>query len=123
MLVAAGFRPDSASGRLVAAARDGRLLPLWTDATRGEVERILSRIPPLRDFDRSALFPEAGRVAAPLAVEAVAGANGIIDQTLAALAFSTGAPLVTADRLLVEAATSSRVTALSPADAVRRLVC
>ena len=121
MLVAAGFRPDSASGRLVAAARGGRLLALWTDATRAEAKRILGQIPPLEDYDLALLFPEAGRVAAPLALGPISGADGVIDQTLAALALSAGAPLVTADRLLAAAATAVGATVLSPTEAERRL--
>ena len=122
MLVAASFRPDSASGRLVAATRDRRLLALWTDATRTEAERMFGQIPPLDDHDLAPLFPEAGRVAAPLDMDAVAGADGVVDQTLAALALSTGAPLVTADRLLTDAAAAAGVTVFSPAEAARRLL-
>ena len=122
MLVAASFRPDSASGRLVAATRDRRLLALWTDATRTEAERMFGQIPPLEDYDLALLFPEAGRVAAPLDMDAVAGADGVVDQTLAALALSTGAPLVTADRLLTDVAAAAGVTVFSPAEAARRLL-
>ena len=123
MLVAASFRPDSASGRLVAATRDRRLLALWTDATRTEAERMFGQIPPLDDHDLAPLFPLLwGRVAAPLDMDAVAGADGVVDQTLAALALSTGAPLVTADRLLTDVAAAAGVTVFSPAEAARRLL-
>ncbi|MCW2239625.1 PIN domain-containing protein [Azospirillum canadense] len=60
VFVAAGFRPQSASGRLVAAIRNGRYRLIWTEATQREGEVVLSRIPRLHWKDVSDLFADAG---------------------------------------------------------------
>src|SRR2546425_7311092 len=61
VFVAAGFKPSSRSARIVDAVRAGRLRMVWNDATRREIERVLSRIPPLRGEDVSELFRDEDR--------------------------------------------------------------
>ena len=117
MLVGAGFRPASASGRLVAAARAGRLVAVWAAATRAEAERVVGQIPPLASFDRDGVFRPGGEWAAPLDLASWAHVAGRLDQTLAALALAASAPLVTADGPLAEGAGRGGVRVLRPAQA------
>ncbi|PAP77712.1 PIN domain-containing protein [Rubrivirga marina] len=122
VLVAAGFRPRSASGRLAAAVRDGRLLALWTEATRAEAVSVLGRIPPLRPADLGALFPEAGQVQLLLDSDRFDRVPGPADRTFAALASAAGAPLVTADAPLAEGARAHGVDVRAPSEAARSLL-
>ena len=121
VFVGAGFRPSSASGRLVAAARAGRLVAVWTHDTRAEAERVVGQIPPLGRFDWGGVFSDAGRRPAPLDLGPWGHLAGRLDQTLAALAAAVAAPLVTADGPLLEGAGRGGVVALRPAEAARAL--
>ena len=119
VLVGAGFRPESASGRLVAAVRAGALRQTWTDATRGEAEAVLDVIPPLGL--PVGVFAEAGRFDGPLDTSALPAEIGNMDRALGALALATKAPLVTSDRALAEAARTLGATVWSPSEAAHRL--
>ena len=119
MFVAAAFRPASASGRLVAAARGGRLVAVWNAATRAEAERVVGQIPPLAGLDVGAVFGEAGRWDGPLDLGPFAHVEGQLDRQLAALAAAAGVPLVSADRPLAEGARAAGVAVLRPAEAAR----
>lgn len=121
VLVAAGFRPGSASGRLAAAVVDGSLVNLWRATTRAEAERLFATIPPLRRQGTAAFFPEAGRYDGLFDPAAYPEVPGRIDRVFAALAGATGAPLVTADGPLAAGARTHGVPVLSPAEAVRLL--
>lgn len=121
MFVGAGFRPGSASGRLVAAARAGRLVAVWTAATRAEAERVVGQIPPLASFDWDGVFRDTGEHAAPLDLGPWAHLAGRLDQTLAALAYAASAPLVTADGPLYVGAGRGGVVVYRPARAAATL--
>ena len=121
VFVAAGFRPASASGRLVEAACDGRLVAVWAEATRAEAERVVSQIPPLRGVDLDGAFRPSGRWGGPLDLGPFAHVAGRLDQTLAALAAAASVPLVTADRPLAEGARAAGVAVLRPAEAAHSL--
>ena len=121
VFVGAGFRPRSASGRLVAAARAGRLVAVWCDETRAEAERVVSRIPPLTAFDWDGVFRDAGRHPAPLDRGPFAYVAGRLDRTLAALALAASAPLVTADGPLFDGAGAGGVVAYRPSQAAEAL--
>ena len=120
VFVGAGFHPSSASGRLVVAARAGRLVALWADDTRAEAERVVGQIPPLASFDWGGVFRDDGRHPAPLDLAPFAHVAGRLDRTLAALALATAVPLVTADGPLLEGAERGGVLALRPAQAAER---
>ena len=120
VFVGAGFRPRSASGRLVAAARAGQLVALWTTDTRAEAERVVGQIPPLAAFEWGGVFRDVGRHPAPLDLAPFAHVVGRLDQTLAALALATATPLVTADGPLLEGARLGGVVALRPGGAAER---
>ena len=120
MLVAAGFRAGSASGRLAAAVRAGRLVALWTEATRAEARSVIGRIPPLQSADVEALFPDSGRIDLPLDPSAFTAVPDVADRAFAALALAAGVPLVTADGPLVAGARAHGVTVVSAGDAARQ---
>lgn len=101
--------------------RDGRLLALWTEATRAEAVAVLGRIPPLRDLDLGALFPEAGQVHLLLDPDSFDRVPGPADRTFAALASAASAPLVTADAPLAEGAHAHGVDVRAPGETARLL--
>lgn len=97
VFVGAGFEPDSASGEVVQAVRDGRLRMPWTDATRGEVRTILKRIPPLSWSDVEGLFRDEDRVADAPDEGGLGWVEDADDRKFAALARDQDAVLVTND--------------------------
>ena len=106
IIVAAGFRPQSASGRLVARVRTGELRMAWSAETRDEIEHVVRRVPPLRGFPLADLFRDDGRH------EVDAGEHGSPalsmiadpdDRKFAALAIAAGAILVSNDDHLLAA--------------------
>ena len=122
VLVAAGFQPRSAVGRLTEAVRSGRLVALWCEATRAEAEAVVSRIPPLRAVDLALLFPDEGRVDDALDPTAFSHVPDVADRSFAALASAAGVPLVTADAPLVAGARAHGVVVFSPGEAARALL-
>ena len=121
VFVGAGFTPESASGRLVTAAREARLLVVWNAATRAEAERVVGQIPPLASFDWEEIYRAEGEHPAPLDLRPFEHVAGRLDQTLAALAHAASAPLVTADGPLAGGAQAGGVAVLRPAQAAGAL--
>jgi len=103
VLVAAAFSPGGAAARLVALARAGALLVVWSDATRRESERIVRRIPPIRGTTVLDLFTAAGAFAYPVHPEDFAVVVDPDDRAFAALACAADATLVTGDDHLLRA--------------------
>ncbi len=101
VFVAAGFRSSSASAKLVDALRDGRLLQLWTEATRAETESVLRRIPRLGWTPVAPLFIEAGQ-RPEVDPDTCAFVEDPADRKFAALALAAGCPLVTSDAHLLD---------------------
>ncbi|MCW2239595.1 PIN domain-containing protein [Azospirillum canadense] len=97
VFVAAGFRPQSASGRVVEAVRNGRYRLIWTEATRREAEAVLGRIPRLHWTDVSDLFADAGAFTRAVAPDAFAYNTDPNDRKFAALGAATGCPAVSSD--------------------------
>lgn len=103
VLVAAAFKPRSASGRVVDAVRSGGLRLVWDEATRAETERIFRKIPPLSWEAISGLFREENRrfpTSDPATFDAVPDPE---DRKFAALSAETRATLVTLDEHLLGA--------------------
>ncbi len=97
VLVAAGFRPASAAGRLVEQVRSGRHLLVWTTATRNEAEHVIGKIPRL-DWRRTAeLFTPEGEYKQPLDLGAFAFVEDPADRKFAALGDATGAWVISND--------------------------
>lgn len=122
VVVAAGFRPRSASGRVLAALRAGRLRLAWDDATRTETERIVGRIPPLAG--RGALPPYAPADRWPGATDPAAFAHvpDPDDRRFAALAAAAEATLVTMDAHLLAGRGARPPRIVTPGELAAELV-
>jgi predicted nucleic acid-binding protein len=101
VLVAAGFKPRSASARIVDAVKQGRLRMVWNDATRREIEHIIGRIPALRSRVDAQLFRPENRFTAPTHPERFAFIPDPDDRRFAALADAAGAILISSDEHLL----------------------
>jgi predicted nucleic acid-binding protein len=114
VLVAAGFNPRSASGKIVDAVKQGELRMVWNDATRREIERIMHQIPPLRSPAVAELFRPADRVTRPTHPERFAEIPDPDDRKFAALADAAGAVLISNDEHLLGQRDRMNLTVLTP---------
>ena len=121
VLVAAGFRPRSASARVLAALRGGALRLVWDDDTRRESERIVRRIPPLSWDAVAPLFRPEGRWPGPTDPGAFTVVADPDDRKFAALAAAAGATLVTMDEHLLGERARIAAEVLTPGELVARL--
>ncbi|MBX6366310.1 MAG: PIN domain-containing protein [Gemmatimonadetes bacterium] len=97
VLVAAGFRPASGSGRLLHEIRTGAVRLVWNDATRRETEHIIRKIPPLSWRAVADLFRAEDRFVGRTDPGAFAVIADPDDREFAALAAAAAATLVTMD--------------------------
>lgn len=102
VFVGAGFRPESTSAEIVRAVREGRLRMPWTPATRGEIESVLRRIPPLSWAHIKELFRDADRAAEDPDPDGLEWVSDPSDRKFAALASRTSAVLVSSDRHILD---------------------
>lgn len=121
VVVAAGFRPRSASGRVLAALRAGRLRLVWDDATRAETERIVGRIPPLAGRDAMPPWTAADRWTGATDPAAFAHVPDPDDRRFAALAAAAGATLVTMDAHLLVGRAAGPPRIVTPGELAREL--
>ena len=113
ILVAAGFKRGSADARIVNAIRRGDCLMVWNDATRRENEAVLRRIPPLDWPEFSVLFGPEGEfrgVTAPGLFDRVEDPE---DRKFAALAWATGAIVISSDSHLLSCRDELPITVLT----------
>lgn len=123
VFVAAGFRPGSASGRLVAAVRDGACRHVWHDRTLAETRRILTQVPRLGWAPVQALFAEDGQYQGPIDPDdpAFAVIPDPHDRKYAALAAVTGATVATGDDDLLGVRAVLPVVIRRPSEILRDL--
>jgi putative PIN family toxin of toxin-antitoxin system len=121
VFVAAGFRPDSASGRIVQAVRSGALRMIWSEATRREIEHVVRRIPPLRMTDLETLFDDADRIDDGLHPDRFSVVADPDDRKFAALAHAGAATLISNDDHLLSAAVPLGLEVLKPGDFLRTI--
>lgn len=114
VFVAAGFRPGSASARLVAAVRAGQIRMAWSAATAGEIRAVLDRIPRLSWAAASDLFRPEAHHAGPLATNHLSIIPDPADRAFAALAEAAGATLISSDRHLLGCRADLPVVVLTP---------
>jgi len=116
VFVAAGFRRESAAGRVVDGVRSGRLRMVWNEATRRETRAILERIPPLSWTTFSPLFAPENEYAGPVEPDRFASVPDPDDRKFAALAHATGAILISGDDDLLAKPHRLDVLVLSPGE-------
>ena len=116
LFVAAGFKPDSASGRLLEAVRSGRVRMRWNEATRRETERVVRKIPPLSWERCAGLFRDEDRCDLETHPDAFAFVPDPDDRKFAALAEACGIPLVTSDEHLLGVQHRLGVPVLTPGE-------
>ena len=122
VFVAAGFRPRSASARLLAAVRAGALRLVWDDATRGETERVIRRIPRLDWADVAGLFADECRWPAATRPTDFLHVPDPDDRKFAALAAAAGATLVTMDEHLLAARGRGDLRIATPSEVAAELL-
>jgi predicted nucleic acid-binding protein len=114
VFVAAGFNPRSASAKIVDAVKQGQVQMVWNDATRGEIERIMQQIPPLRAHAVSDLFRPEDHHTAATHPERFAFIPDPDDRKFAALAHAAGAALISNDDHLLHHGGHMDLTVLTP---------
>ncbi len=118
ILIAAAFARGSASARIVAAVRDGRLEMVWDEPTRSETRRLFRQIPRL-SWDRIAgLYLPEHEHREPTRPEEFAMVEDSEDRKFAALAHATGAMLITNDKHLLAVRSRLNVDVLTPGEFV-----
>ena len=93
----------------------------WTDATGGEIQRVLDRIPPLSWDDVQSLFRSDERYPVAPGEEGLEWVPDPEDRKFAALARDAGAVLVSSDRHLLARRDEASFTILTPGEYAARL--
>jgi predicted nucleic acid-binding protein len=119
VFVAAGFNPASHAARLLDAIRDGRLRMVWSQATRGEIERMLRRIPRLSWSSVAELFRAEDRHPGDTHPERFDYVPDPADRYFAALADAADVPLVTSDAHLLSGRGRARTPILTAGEFAR----
>ena len=102
VFVAAAFKRQSASARIVRAVRESKLAMIWDAPTRAETQNVLTRIPPV-SWDRIAdLFLDQNRWDDGTDLSAVQFVSDPEDRKFAALSLATGAMLISSDSDLLD---------------------
>jgi putative PIN family toxin of toxin-antitoxin system len=100
IFIAAAFKPRSASGRIIEAARGGRFRVVWDERTKAETKKLVTQIPPTRSQwpELERVFMAANKHHTAIPPEAFAGTiSDPDDRKFAALAEDTGAIIITND--------------------------
>jgi len=120
VFVAAAFNPQSHAARIIDAVRKGRLRLIWNEATRCETRRILQRIPPVAWEPFEDLFREENRHRETVNPGWFGHVRDPDDRKFGALAYATGASLITQDDDLLAGRSNVDVPILTPAESVNR---
>ena len=101
--------------------RDGSVRMWWSDATRAEIEAVVSKIPPLSWPGIEDLFREESRVQADLDESGLDWVLDPSDRKFAALARTTGAVLVSNDHHLLARRDEAPIIVLTSGECRARL--
>ncbi len=101
VFIAAGFRPGSASAKLVEMAREGRVKAVWHRDTRGENEHIVRKIRRLPQGLLEGVFWPENEFQGALDESEFDFIEDPADRKFAALAVSADAVLVSTDQHLL----------------------
>jgi uncharacterized protein len=122
VFVAAGFRPRSASGRLLRAVAVGHLVLVWDEHTRRETEHVIGIIAPLDDALLDDVFREEHRFAGLTHPERFAAVPDPADRVFAALTGAAGATLVSRDDHLLSQRSVLHFPVMPPSEAAAHLL-
>ena len=114
VFIAAAFKPQSDSDRVVEAIRRGAVRLVWSDATRGETEALLRRIPPISCDAVADLFQEADRRSSDIDLGYFTSVTDEEDRKFAALAASHQATLISLDQHLLGAGLEGTCSVRTP---------
>jgi predicted nucleic acid-binding protein len=116
VFVAAAFNPRSHAARILDAVREGGLRLIWNEATQRETRRILGRIPPISWEPFADLFREENRRRGAINAGWFGHVSDPDDRKFGALAYATGATLITQDGDLLERRSNVDVPILTPTE-------
>lgn len=120
VFVAAGFKRESASARIVEQVRSGGLRMIWNNQTRRETQHILSKIPPISWTGVAELFREEDRFRGETSPEKFDYIPDIDDRKFAALSEAAGVALITNDDHLLSNRERAGLEILTPAEYWKR---
>jgi len=120
VFVAAGFKRESASARIVEQVRSGDLRMIWNDQTRRETQHILSKIPPISWSRVAELFREEDRFRGETSSEKFDYIPNTDDRKFAALSEAAGAALITNDDHLLSNRERAGLEILTPGEYWKR---
>jgi len=120
VFVAAGFNGRSASARIIEAVRSAHLRLVWDEATRGESEHIVRKIPRLAWERFADLFRAEERFAGATHPDHFNYITDPDDRKFAALAAATGATLISNDAHLLQQRAHLAAPALTPGEFWRK---
>jgi predicted nucleic acid-binding protein len=123
VFVAAGFKPGSGAGQVVQAVRDGRVRMPWSDATRQEIESVMTKIPPVSWPAVADLFRAEDRVEGRPGEGDLEWVGDAADRKFAAVARAVGATLVSNDDHLLARRDEASITVLTSGECAERLRC
>lgn len=116
VFVAAGFRPGSASGRLLDEVCAHRLRLAWSAETRRETEYVVRKIPRLSWERFVNCFTEEERVDLETDLAAYEFISDPEDRKFAALAQTCDVPLITSDEHLLRVRDRLAIPVLTPGE-------
>ena len=120
VFVAAGFRPESDSARILQQVRTGSLRLVWNQETYRETRHILQKIPPLSWTSIADLFHEENHYREPTHPEYFHHVLDPEDRKFAALAAQVGVVLISLDQHLLIGREQSPVPVLTPSEFVQQ---
>jgi len=120
IFVAAAFRRHGDASRILAEVRAGRLRLIWNDATRRETCHVLEQIPPISWAPFAALFREEHRHRGEINPGWFGQVRDPADRVFAALAYATGATLITRDDDLLAVRSGVSISILTPSEFLAR---
>lgn len=120
VFVAAGFKPESDSAKILQQIRDGSLRLVWNQETYRETQHILLKIPPLSWTSIANLFQEENHYRGPTYPESFLHVPDPEDRKFAALAVQVGVVLISLDRHLLAGREQSPVPILTPSEFVQQ---
>lgn len=121
VFVAAGFKPESQSARIVRLIRAGDLRLVWNEETRGEIEHTVGRIPVLSNAILDNLFRAEDCYEAKPDEEGYDYISDPADRKFAALAAAADGLLISSDDHLLAWRKRIPIPVLTPAEFTRRL--